>query len=461
MSNSPNRLDLDFSIEDAKGRNEFLCEYLKRPEFSNNPPTQEELETCANYLLWGKDETGKNAVQRKEIQIETKNKTWFAQKEESLEALLESPTFNENCILGDRVPTKISREVFSREKALQKAPDDIKEEFIRLFAEIDELELLLNFYDLTHGKRTKDPRSELLGKFNEEQIEKLKQQAAEMKQYKYLKLRHQLVDLRRTQYLLKDSYSQTHQSESDNQVQQENIIIDFDAEVKVFPAGVKDDHSVRRLVFLEESCLIPQKFTEQEIEQITHYYWSCKDEENKILNSSNLLYFDFRNEEHVYQLLLFLEDVEDAALTERFDCYTKFLVDTLNYYVSMADFDDIQKEIFEFKVHKVKNQDIAAMVNQKYGKSYSANYISTIFKQKIIVKICEAAEYHERILQNLSLPEEFKKCNTCGKIVLIDSRNFVKKTRAKDGFVSRCKDCDKLERRAKKGGLNSNENGNS
>jgi hypothetical protein len=67
MANSPNRLDLDFSIEDRESRNEFLRSYIERPEFKRKPLTQDELEMCANYLLWGKDENGKNAVQRKEV----------------------------------------------------------------------------------------------------------------------------------------------------------------------------------------------------------------------------------------------------------------------------------------------------------------------------------------------------------------------------------------------------------
>lgn len=67
MANSPNRLDLDFSIDQIEARNEFLYNYLERPEFKKKPLTQDELEMCANYLLWGKDENGKNAVQRKEV----------------------------------------------------------------------------------------------------------------------------------------------------------------------------------------------------------------------------------------------------------------------------------------------------------------------------------------------------------------------------------------------------------
>lgn len=454
MATTPNRLDLDFSIDDFDGRNQFLHEYVKRPEFQKKPLTQEELEMCANYLLWGKDENGKNAVQRKELQIETKNKTWCtSQKEESLEALLESPTFNENQLLGNRTPTKIVREVFSREKALANAPEDIKKQFVKLFNAIDELDLLLNFYDVKHGKRQKPPRSELLNKFDERKIAELQQEAETLKQYSYLKLRHQLVELRREQFVLKDSYTQLHQCETIN-LPPPLVIIDFDAEVCVLPVGVKNEQPSRRLLFLPEDQLVPANFSQEEIEQIVYYYWQHKAEGDAARINKNLFYFDFRDVEHVYQLLLFLEDVADAALSERYDCQTKFLLDTLDFYIEMAEFDEVQREILDLKIHKVKNEDIAAQINQKYGKTYSTNYISTIFKQKIVVKICEAAEYHEKIIQSLSVPEEFKKCNTCGRLLLLDSKNFVRKTRSKDGFVSRCKECDKIERRLRKGGNN-------
>lgn len=449
MSNTSNRLDLDFSIDSIEDRNKFLHNYLNRPEFKNKPPSGEELEMCANYVLWGRDANGKNAVQRKEIQIETKNKTWTASKEESLEALLESPTFNENCLLGNRVPTKIAREVFSREKAIASAPPDICEEFVKLFQAIDELDLLLNFYDLEHGKRNKPPRNELLKRFDEDKIAALQEEAKTLKQFKYLKLRHQLVEMRREQFVLKDSYTQLRQCEA-QPPQQLDLTFDFDAEVQVFPLGVKTNLPVRRLVFQELATLVPEKFSEKQLKEICEYYWSYKDIERDCLENKNMVFFDFRNEEHVYQLLLFLEEIEDAALNERWDCYTQNLVDTLEFYAELAEFDEVQKEIFNFKVHKVKNSDIAATINKKYGKSYSANYISTIFKQKIVVKICEAAKYHDRVIQNLPFAEEFKKCNTCGRLLLLDPQNFVRKTRSKDGYVSRCKQCDKEERRLKK-----------
>ena len=98
------------------------------------------------------------------------------------------------------------------------------------------------------------------------------------------------------------------------------------------------------------------------------------------------------------------------------------------------------------KIAKKKNQDIANYINKKYNKSYTANYISTIFRQKIIKQINEAAAFHKEIINNIFFEENFKKCSCCGKILLRSTENFVKKSRAKDGFAGRCKRCDKIAR---------------
>lgn len=48
----------------------------------------------ADYLLWGKDEKGKNGKQNG-IELKTKHGTWDKTPLESLDQLLEQPTFNE------------------------------------------------------------------------------------------------------------------------------------------------------------------------------------------------------------------------------------------------------------------------------------------------------------------------------------------------------------------------------
>ena len=127
-----NRLHLDFSLNTNEERAAFLNEYLQQPQFLKKPPTEDELEIMGNYLLWGKDPaTGLNAKQAGIVDIETKHGTWSKNTNvESLEGLMESPTFSEATMLSlDAPPTKVKREVFSRKEALTNCPEYLRETF--------------------------------------------------------------------------------------------------------------------------------------------------------------------------------------------------------------------------------------------------------------------------------------------------------------------------------------------
>lgn len=87
-------------------------------------------------------------------------------------------------------PIKIKREVFSRKEALAKCPDYLVQTFKELFAQIDELDLMINYYELNHNKRKNPPREELLAKFTEEEQSALAEKVTHWNQYKYLKMRH-------------------------------------------------------------------------------------------------------------------------------------------------------------------------------------------------------------------------------------------------------------------------------
>jgi hypothetical protein len=164
--------------------------------------------------------------------------------------------------------------------------------------------------------------------------------------------------------------------------------------------------------------------------------------------------FDFRELDAVYQLYLFKEEFDERLEQVEIDHIVENnlanLLETLHFYEQIADLTDIQREILRLKEKKDKNADIASYINKKYGKSYTANYISTIFKQKIIVKINEAVKLHQDTIENCFFKENFKQCTDCGRILLLDGRNWVKKTRSKDGFQSRCKRCERELRQKKK-----------
>jgi hypothetical protein len=75
-----------------------------------------------------------------------------------------------------------------------------------------------------------------------------------------------------------------------------------------------------------------------------------------------------------------LNELEDEVDDLPLESNLKKLLDTLKYYIALTDLNETQSEILDLKINKVKNQDIADIINKKYGKSYTANYISTIFR---------------------------------------------------------------------------------
>jgi hypothetical protein len=87
------KFKLDFNIVSAEDR----LEAIKQIDLSTL--TKTELETVTNYVLYGKDEDGTSVVDRKEVQIKTKFNSFHKDRTVSLEALMESPTFDENVFL--------------------------------------------------------------------------------------------------------------------------------------------------------------------------------------------------------------------------------------------------------------------------------------------------------------------------------------------------------------------------
>jgi hypothetical protein len=140
-------------------------------------------------------------------------------------------------------------------------------------------------------------------------------------------------------------------------------------------------------------------------------------------------------------------ELEDSAADDNFDSSLSNLLDTLKFYTERAELSELQQEILDLKMKKVKNEDIAHTINKKYNKTYTPNYISTIFRQRIIPKINEAAAYHEKVVGNIFFEEEFKVCPGCGLTYLKCPENFTRKSRSKDGYTSRCKKCEKAARK--------------
>lgn len=439
-----NRLHLDFSISGTIERKDFVDQYVQRPEFILKPLTEDELETIANYILWGKDLDGQSLVQKGDISIETRNKTWQRDDTESLDAMMESPTFNEASLRKPtEARTRIAREVFDRQKALEECPEHMRAVFEELFDRIDKLEMSIHFYEFAHGKRKEPPRAALLHRFSEEDVDAARATSEKWNQFKYLKQRHLIVELRREQFTLRDSYIEKHMRHTPPEPDLDPVNLDFEAEIPVFPLGLVGA-PFSELVFKQADDLNPTTYTEKELDVLTRHYWNKKEQ------SRPQLFFDFGELEHVYELFGQLVELEEELDALPLESNLGKLIATLKYYIALTDLTEAHQEILDLKINKQKNQDIADIINKKYGKSYTANYISTIFRQKIIPRINETANFHALIIENMCFEENFKKCHGCGKWLLIDAENFVRKSRSKDGFSTKCKKCDRADRERKK-----------
>lgn len=396
----------------------------------------------ADYLLWGKDGKGKNGKQNG-LELRSKHGTWDQSPIDSLDQLMEMPTFNEAALsaLGT-TQFRTKKETFSREDALANAPEIVRQSFVSLFYQIDKLDLQCAEWDLLHGKRTKPIRAELLKRFNEEELRTLREAVTHWNQYHYLKQRHLLVEMRREQYTLRDSYRKVSYLPVEDSYT-EPVVTDFDVNVEVLPLGAWHDNPTANLLFSAGRGLNLSIFSDTDLEEISRLYW----EKKGFAPTAHQTWFDFREMEHVYQLLNFLEELQEMTQEAEVDSNLAALLRALQFYIAEAELTDIQREILDMKLAKKKNVDIAWDINHKYGKTYTPNYISTIFRQKIIPKINEAAKMHEENIGNIFFPENFKNCTNCGSSLLICPENFMRRARSSDGFATRCKRCEKKIRK--------------
>ena len=433
---SCNRLRLNWTLDTSEERAQFIQQYITQLSFS---PNEEELEMMGNYILWGRDPDGQNTEQKGFVQLERRNTAWVAPAANisSLDELLETPTFAESELKRPEDPIyKFPKEIFSRSDVLAQCPAYLENVLNDLFHRIDTLELQINYYDLAHDKRKNPPREELLQRFSDEERIQLRDRAQQWTQRKYLQQRHLLVELRREQYTYKDFCTPAIQHHTTPR-SWFDASLNLDSEITILPNGL---YSQSNPLFAPTSHLCANHLNED----------LCAAAISFNVPPQSPLYINFCDPEHIYALITQYDELSTAAeklIALNQDTLIPALQQTLEYYISEAQLSDSQQKILQLKRANYKNSDIAAIVNKQFHKTYTPNYISTIYRKKILPAIADAATYHKNVIRGLLTPQEsFKTCSTCGTTYLRSDDNFVHKTRSKDGFSNRCKNCDKKER---------------
>lgn len=426
-------IQLDFKLEWRDERAKYVQDHLT----SDMKLSPTELNTIGDYILWGKNrENGLNGLQEGLDLYSKWNQS--DQKVESLDALIESPTFNENTLRRPSdPPSKLPRNVFSRSQTRKNCPAHLIADFEALWRQIDETEFLVQQYDLDHDKRKTPLRDELLKRFSEAELQTLAQKARQLSPYHYLKLKRELVDLRTQQYILKDSYSSTMLSNPtpNFEVQEPPS---FGDEITLRPLNITYDPDLFSKIWRNDRFPQPDDFTDLDLQKLSKLLWR-KDTER--------FYFDFCNRDHLYTFFNIYDSLEAAPdSSSNYDIFKRIL----HSYLSLAPLEPLHREILNLKIKKESNQLIADKINSQFGRKYSPNYISTLYVQKCLQGICDTAALHKQIIENLFFPENFKTCKDCGRVLLLNETNFVRRQRSNDGFSPRCKACEKIKRKGGK-----------
>ena len=469
-------LSLDWTLETAVERTDFLETYLAN---RTAPLSESDLEMCGNYLLWGRGSNGLNAEQEGYVQLERRNSTWASSANtrqiSSIEELIENPTFDEAQFhsLADTT-YKTPKPNFSREECLRKAPPEFIPMLRDLFRRIDRVELSIGFYDRAHGKRKTDLPERLTRKFSPEELFDLEERALSWTNGQYLKKKHLLVELRREQYTIKDSFSNTLMARPTNKFVEEVSPTFCGPESTedgflVLPIGLFDSarqtqsksKSVNWFLEFEELAAkkddpvyqiqarkLESRLIERGICQPQKTTKKVQEPQGGISQKSiapfGFLTIDFRNPAHICRLL----DSQKLLIT---DPSLSRVRDTLDFYVRQANLTPVQQKVLELKLAGKQNMDIKEIVNKEFDRSYQTNYISTIYRQYVAPAIADAATRHLEIVRAIAEgPERFKRCSVCSRLLVESETYFIHKSRAKSGFSARCKQCDHDYRQRRK-----------
>ena len=432
-----NRLNLDFSLSSDEARAEYVQTYIQDFD-AEKPLTNSELEKIADYLLWGKNSEGLSSDKSANIELKS---TWSSRPIISLDELRESPAFNEDSIHPiSETPTKTSKQKFSRQLARKNAPPHILALLEPLWREIDEIDFQLSTYEVRTGKKEK-VREDLLAQFTPSELQNLEEKSKLLNPYSYLKQKRLLIEKRREQFTLQDFY-QTKLQRFIPHTYNPLETPTFDADIPIYPLGLKGTSSLARILFPEGRLPIPSDLkTEKDQRALSAQIWAPR--------SSR--YFDFEDLTHLQALVKVWDSLEEGIESLPLESTLRALFETFEWYKSLADLTPLEEDVFQLKMAHQQNQPIVEYINKKYNKTYNSNYVSTIFHQKALLKICATATAHREHAENLFFSENFKCCKDCGRTLLLDTKYFMRRQSSRDGYSCRCKKCDRLLRYKREG----------
>lgn len=408
-------LNLDFTL-DSQARVNLVNNFINtNPDYTFAP---NELATITNYLLYGRDETGNSIfTQHYAIDPAKPNK-----RVQSLEGLMETmggqdgPAFE---------PTL--EPVFGRKPKAQPRHPRAKRADItgRNTAGLASLTEAINGLEckLTQGKQSQLAQSESESRLVGSSGDKSPSDGGTDGNWRTQRL---LVELRQQQYALHEA---CHPTPFQGSTARAGITTE------------PEDNEWENIQFWPLGLYVGDTSRFRGIGPHTRCQW------DRFEPNTNCPTIDFTNPHHIYLLADHYAELD--AIGDR-TSVGRAILDTLDFYASLAEMDASRRIVWEGKTHGRSNVDIQKEL-AGLGKGYSENYISTIFKQQICPEIARQAQLNFDEFRERDTAESWKVCSKCGRRLLADTRRFMRKTKSSDGLSSWCKRCEKERREQGKG----------
>ena len=403
------KYSLDFSITRDTDRLRAVEEIIDGLE---KDPTPSELEQMANYILYGKDENGNNSVSRHESKAPSKRYNSYKTSEDkvlSLDEILENPLFDEQQIRSahQRNPYKksentIKRPRYDKEGNLIDPGDSDIPGMVELWDTIDRWQRKIN---ILQGKIAP----------TEDDID------LDDSAYRVYRLKHNLIDIRRHQYYLKDSYKPTlHFQKMDHPKTQ---YYDWSGDSFYWISR----EAWQQRIDNSYSPLISHNIEDYEVREDGMVKW--------VVCEHN---FDWENPKHVRALMNNWTLLYDN-LHEKLDTYGCTLLWDFERYAKLSDFTPLRQYMLDLKLKKIPYTEISQLVQENFGIAYNFNHLSTILNTEIPNRIAFTAK-RERLLVEIP-KEQWQTCSECGNEYPLDSLFFNRNSSRKNGYFSYCKAC--------------------
>ena len=410
------KYSLDFSIQRDSDRLRAVQEIL---DTMDTDPTATELEQMASYILYGKDENGQNSIQRNETIDKDKRYKSYKTKDDkvqSLDEIMEAPGFDEQ-----QVRSAYKRDSYTAPKPTINRPKfdkdgnmiDPGDSDVPLMREqweiIDRWQHML---DVAQGKVPPQENDTIISD-----------------PYRIYQLKHNLIDIRKHQYYLKDSAKPTlHFQNLDHPKPQ---FYDWCGDSFYWISRNEWQRRVDHSYTSRISRNLADYETRGEGDNLEVKWVVCEHT------------FDWENPKHVRALLNHYHNLHET-MYDKLNTYGCTLLWDFDRYVSMCDFSELRFFLIELRKAGLAYDDMLEEMQSKYGMEYSPNYLVSVVSTEIPNKIAKTIKKIR--LEEETPPEQRKTCIHCGKTLPAHPLFFSRNNSHKDGLSNTCKECDRASR---------------